>query len=99
MVLDKINWKSTFLTLWVVFSFVYIAYSIYNNFRVNVIQNAYTAGQNDTVKAFIMQAENKECKPFNVYMGDKKVDLVNLDCLQKQQPTAEQSSPNSEAKK
>ena len=78
-----INWKVTLLSLWVVFSFVYISYNIYDNFRINVIQGAYMAGQNDTVNALIKQAEDKECKPFNIYAGEKKVDLINIACLQK----------------
>lgn len=80
---SKINWKATFLTLWVVFSFLYISWNMYENFKMNVMQNAYIAGQNDTVNKLIEQATNKECKPFNVYAGDKKADLINVECLQK----------------
>ncbi|EKD44588.1 MAG: hypothetical protein ACD_71C00087G0003 [uncultured bacterium (gcode 4)] len=86
MKVPTINWKATLLTLWVIFSFAYITYNMYDNFKTNVIQNAYLAGQNDTVKALITQAENKECKPFNVYAGDKKVDLINVTCLQQAAP-------------
>lgn len=78
----NINWKTTLLTLWAVFSFVYISYNIYNNFRTQVLQNAYMTGKSDTVNALIEQASNKECKPFNVYAGEKKVDLINVSCLQ-----------------
>lgn len=46
------------------------------------MQNAYMAGQNDTVNKLLEQASNKECKPFNVYAGDKKADLINVSCLQ-----------------
>lgn len=79
---DKINWKTTLLVLWAVFSFVYISYTIYANFRDQVVQGAYIAGKNDTINALIQQAENKECKPFNIFSGEKKVDLVNILCLQ-----------------
>ncbi len=78
----NINWKTTLLTLWAVFSFVYISYNIYNNFRTQVLQNAYMTGKSDTVNALIEQASNKECKTFNVYSGEKKVDLINVSCLQ-----------------
>ena len=61
------NWKSVALTFWVIFSFVYISYNIFDNFRNGVLQNAYVAGQNNTVASLIEQASNKECKPFNVY--------------------------------
>ncbi|MDD5377209.1 MAG: hypothetical protein PHH16_03765 [Candidatus Gracilibacteria bacterium] len=79
---DKINWKSVLLTLWVVFSFLYISWNMYENFKMDVMQNAYIAGQTDTVNKLLDQASNKECKPFNVYVGDKKADLINVTCLQ-----------------
>jgi len=87
MVLDKINWKTALLTLWVIFSFLYISWSMYSNFKMNVIQGAYRAGQTDTVSKLIEQASDKECKSFNVFSGEKKVDLINVACLQ-QSPQA-----------
>ena len=90
---DKINWKATLLTIWVVFSFLYISWNMYENFKMSVMQNAYVAGQNDTVAKLIEQASNKECKSFNVYAGDKKVDLVNVACLQ--QASKESNIPSS----
>lgn len=90
MTFDKINWKATLLTLWVVFSFLYISWNMYENFKMNVMQNAYIAGQNDTVTKLLEQASNKECKPFNVYAGDKKADLINITCLQKAPETSKE---------
>lgn len=90
MTFDKINWKATLLTLWVVFSFLYISWNMYENFKMNVMQNAYIAGQNDTVTKLLEQASNKECKPFNVYAGDKKADLINIICLQKAPETSKE---------
>lgn len=87
MNLPTMNWKSIALAFWVIFSFVYIAYNMFENFKNGVLQNAYIAGQNETVAKLIDQASNKECKPFNVYAGDKKVDLINVACLQ--QPAKE----------
>ena len=75
------NWKTLALTSWVVFSFIYIAYSVFDNFKNGALQSAYVAGQNDTVSRLLEQASNTECKPFNVYAGDKKADLINIACL------------------
>lgn len=55
---------------------------MFDNFRNGVLQNAYVAGQNDTVTKLLEQATNKDCKPFNVYAGEKKADLINVTCLQ-----------------
>lgn len=82
MNLSTFNWKTTLLVIWAIFSVVYISYSIFDNFKNGVLQNAYITGQNNTVSSLIDQASNKECKPFNVYAGDKKVDLINVACLQ-----------------
>lgn len=79
---SAINWKIALLATWGVVSFVYICFSTYTNFVNGVLQNAYITGGNDTVINLITQASNKECKPFNVYAGDKKVDLINVACLQ-----------------
>lgn len=76
------NWKTALLTIWVVFSFVYISYNMFDSFRNQVLQNAYMTGKADTINALIAQAQDKECKPFNVYSGDKKADLINVVCLQ-----------------
>lgn len=72
------------MTLWVVFSFLYISYSIFENFKTGMlqnIQNAYVQGKADTINTLIKQASDKECKPFNVFSDDKKVDLINISCL------------------
>ena len=84
------NWKTALLVLWVAFSFIYISWNMYEGFKINIIQNAYIAGQNDTVTKLLEQASNKECKPFNVYAGDKKADLINVSCLQKAPETSAQ---------
>ena len=76
------NWKTALISLWTIFSILYISYDIWTGFKVNVMQSAYNAGRVDTVKALLDQASNKECKPFNVYMDTQKADLINVACLQ-----------------
>lgn len=83
----------TLLILWAVFSFLYISWNTYGAFKVNVMQNAYIAGQNDTIAKLLEQADNKECKPFNVYAGDKKADLINVACLQQAGQPAPEAAP------
>ena len=88
------NWKTILLTLWVIFSFAYISYNMFDNFRNQVLQNAYMTGKAETVNALITQAENKECKPFNVYIENKKVDLINVACLQQAPKESEGTQPS-----
>lgn len=87
----KKDWKSIILISWAALSFVYIAWGFYQDFRFTVMQNAYVAGQTDTVNKLLEQASNKECKPFNVYSGEKKADLINVSCLQQTAPATEKT--------
>ncbi|MDD2487257.1 MAG: hypothetical protein PHS92_02725 [Candidatus Gracilibacteria bacterium] len=68
---------------------------MWNNFQVNVMQNSYVAGQNDTIGQIITKASDKACQPFNIYNQAGKVDLINVACLQKapQANGTEQATP------
>ncbi len=72
---------------------------MYSNFKNVILQNAFIAGQTDTVNRLLEQAMNKECKPFNVYSGDKKADLINIECLQKAAAPADSGVPGSGVQK
>lgn len=74
---------------WLIVSFLYIGYDVYNR----VLSSVYLQRQNDTIKAVIKQASNTQCQPFNIYEWNNKVDLINVSCLQKS------SNVNSEIKK
>ena len=66
---------------WIVLSAAYIGYDQWMGFKVGVMENYYNAGKADTINALIAQAQ-KECKPFNVFSANNKVDLINVACLQ-----------------
>jgi hypothetical protein len=70
------------IAVWLVFSLLYVLSDIWTGFKVGIMENSYVAGKTDTAKALIEQAQNPDCKPFNVYVGDKKVDLINVKCVQ-----------------
>ena len=92
MTLSTINWKIWILIIWGIFSLAYISYDTFANFKNIVLQNAYMSGQSDTIAKLMEQASNQECKPFNVFLGEKKVDLINIVCLQK--PAADNNNTN-----
>ena len=71
------------LIIWAIFTVGYIINDQVGNFKDNYLKRAYLGGQQDAVNKLITQAET--CKTFNVYSGDKKVNLVSVDCLKKQQ--------------
>ncbi len=68
--------------LYLLGSLIYIGADLWNKFQVNVMQASYQQGKSDTVQLLITQAENKECKAFPVYAGEKQIELINTACLQ-----------------
>lgn len=82
--LKKIN-KSTFIigmvVVYVVVSAGYIVFNLWSNFKLTVMQQAFLEGRRQTVEELITQAQNKECQAFPVFSGDKKVELLNTQCL------------------
>ncbi|MBT4936718.1 hypothetical protein HON22_02260 [Candidatus Peregrinibacteria bacterium] len=81
-----------FMAAWIIFSIGYVSYDQWNDFKVNYAQKSYITGKAETVQSLITQALNKECKPFDAYIEDNKVTLINTACLQ---PASEESSVES----
>jgi hypothetical protein len=75
--------KKVVLWLYVLVSIVFIVYTLFVGFRDGVLRNAYEAGRSDTVNALIGKATDGKCEAVNIFSGDKKVDLINVECLQK----------------
>ncbi len=39
-------------------------------------------GYEYAIMEMVRQAENENCIPFNVFAGDKQINLINIECLQ-----------------
>lgn len=95
----QIDAKKIAVVAYVAVSALYIAYTVVIDFRDGLLRNAYEAGRTETVNALIAKATDGKCEAFNVFSGDKKVDLVNVACLQKTAaPEASQESQKPAAK-
>lgn len=79
----QLDAKKIAITGYVALSALYIAYSVAVDFKDGILRNAYEAGRTETVNALIAKATDGKCEAFNVFSGEKKVDLVNVACLQK----------------
>jgi hypothetical protein len=53
----------------------------------------YDLWKSDTLKAVIDQSQNKDCTPFNIFVQDKKVDLINVACVQQKPSTTNNTLP------
>ena len=73
--------------------FLLILYTLYQ-FGLSASYNAgvQAGGQQGIVKAYtdvFQVANNKECLPFPINLGENKIDLINLACVQKPAATEE----------
>lgn len=68
-----------FLSIWFVFSAIYIGYDQFNKFLARLSRNAYTQGFADSIMAIIDQADN--CQPVRVYYGNKEKNLIDVRCV------------------
>lgn len=84
----KSNILRIILYSWVILSIAYIGYDVWLDFKTNTINQAYLAGQGDTITQLIKEAEKPECQPINVSNNEKQIQLINVACLK--QPNANQ---------
>jgi len=67
--------------IWIVFSVGYIAYDQWQRFKIRYSQSAYKQGISDSIKTLMAQME--KCVVVPLYNGDKKVEAVSVECLNK----------------
>lgn len=76
--MKKIPLKSILLVIFLIFAVSYIAYDVFTKVRDAVFMQGYSAA----VSQIISQAEDAECQPFFVYLGEEQVSLINTECLE-----------------
>jgi len=68
------------LAVWVIFSVLFIANSIWQNFQANQVQRAAATGYQQAVVDLIQQADT--CQEFPINLGDKVIKLKKVDCAE-----------------
>ncbi len=90
---DK-DWKKiillTILVVWVLFSTGYIVYLKLNSIYKEKLNQAYNSGIGYSIQTLI--TELKKCKPVTVYNQEEQVDVISVDCLEKQQTNNNQNN-------
>jgi len=74
---NKTRWAILLLSIWLVISLVYIGWQVVNRFQVDQFWQGYGVA----VKDLMDRAESEDCSPFPVFMEDRQVYLINVDCL------------------
>lgn len=78
--MNKENAVKMLLIVWVIFSAGYILNDFWKDNLNKRLQAAYQQGLADSVKTIIQQSE--KCEPVAVYEGEKRVELISIQCLQ-----------------
>lgn len=56
----------------------YVAWDV----SLKVVDYFRAQGYEYAITAVVRQAENEDCAYFPVFVGDKKINLINVECLQ-----------------
>lgn len=81
MIGDKREFLRTIFVIWFIAATSYIAYDQYAGYIFRISQTAYQQGYAKSVAELMDQAEKSGCAPFNVSKDDKKIQLINGQCL------------------
>jgi hypothetical protein len=77
----KINIKKVLVYIIILFLTGYFLYDVsikrINDFRLQGYQIA--------VQELAKQAENEGCYPFEIFLGEKTIELININCLKSQE--------------
>jgi len=74
--------KTIILIIWLLFSIPFIAYVGWNYFNNFIYAKGMQAGQANAVVTLISEAA--KCQPFPVTAQEKTINLISIECLQKQ---------------
>ena len=77
---------------YMLFSFLYIAISFYESFKLNYAQQNYERGA-QFAYAQVIEGAQQWCEAFSVNLWETRVDLVNVACLQPSQDQIQQQAP------
>lgn len=76
------------VSIWIIFSAIYIVRDLWNHFQSEQVTRAYQQGKIDTINAAIVQSKNEKCEPFSIYNDKEEIQLINIKCLQQAEPSA-----------
>ena len=84
MTINKQDILKTLVIIWFVAATGYVVYDQYAGYKIRGMQQAYQTGYAKSVEDLIAQTEKSGCQPFEVKKDDKKISLVDGQCLQQQ---------------
>lgn len=74
----------TLLVVWILATTSYVAYDLWNDYKIKGIEEAYRVGASDIVNGIFQETEKMGCQPFKVFDKEKEVELINAACISQQ---------------
>jgi len=68
---------------WIVFSIFFVGKIIFDRGRNQIFNAGFENGLRAGISKVIENARNESCAYFPVALGEEKVELLNIECLQK----------------
>ena len=68
------------LAVWIIFSVVFVSNNIWQNFQINQVNQAASAGYQQAVVDLMQQANT--CEAFPINLGESSIQLQKLGCAQ-----------------
>jgi predicted negative regulator of RcsB-dependent stress response len=85
--------KSAIL-IWIIGSITYIGWDAWNDYKIRGIQQAYQTGLNDATKQLFEKNQAGQCKePITVTLGENKLELIDVKCLNQAPESAPTQAP------
>lgn len=69
---------SVVVIVWLLLATAYVVDDQWDNYQNNGIQKAYTGAINDMIDG----VEKSNCQPLPIFSGERKVEVVDMRCLQ-----------------
>lgn len=77
MKFNKKNIVTWTLVVWFVLSASYISWGVSKNMSDSIFLKGYVSAVSDIMN----RAEDQQCAPFPIFLEERKVDLINIQCL------------------
>ncbi|EKE20096.1 MAG: hypothetical protein ACD_8C00056G0021 [uncultured bacterium] len=89
----------TLIIIWFIATTGYVAYDQYFEYKVNGLKASYEQGYMDSISKLIVEVEKNSCQGVDITKEDKKIQIVNAQCLQQVQTANETQATQGTTKK
>ncbi len=98
--INKQDILKTTLIIWFIATTGYVAYDQYLGYKVRGMQAAYEQGITDATKKLFEKSQDGQCKEaVTITLGENKLELIDVKCLQQPQAEAPQTPQATTLKK